>query len=333
MPVVRQNDKTACGIHTILNAWTLALGLLPAADRRDLPKVFYTQATELINLALVGCVDLYAIYSFMKAWAFVRADRPISRTMNLGMGGWTMHMESYVTLDRHYSTLLDAENIALTMVQSVTNSTTTGIGANPSHTGSSSPARKVPYSREELQGLLHSLELPVDEDLNTKLYDALGKLLKAGLIRFLRTPPSTPTPPSKPPLPEEEQEMADELKANGIDLQSPSNPHMIRSLYLTWKEHISHEQKTGPQGENGHEQANEEDAPAEEGAQGSTTNEKGKGKKKEGHNLQVNRVELPLSPTKALLKQLSKPVRRGTRSSVKRTSNRISKRPSKNSAR
>lgn len=324
MPVVRQTDKTSCGIHTILNAWALALGLLPAPDRKPpLPLSFYKQATELINLALAGCVDLYAIYSFLRASAFVRLDRPISRIMNLGMGGWTMHMESYVTLMYHYSTLLDAENIALTMVQSATNSNTTGTGAGPSHMGSSSPAQTVPYSQGELQGLLHSLELPVDEDMNTKFHDALGKLLNAGLIHFTRTGPSTPTQPSKPPLSEEEQKMADELEANGIDLQSPNNPHMIRSLYLTWQEHVSQEQKTGQQGEDGHEQANGEEAPAEEGAQGSSRNEKGNGKEKEDYNLQVNRVELPPFPMKTVLKQLSKPVRRRTRPSVKRTSNRI----------
>lgn len=71
--LVADQEKTTCGIHTILNAWTRALGLGypwtpsdfmvdPYLRFRDL---FYTDAATIINLALGGQLSSAEIFRFL----------------------------------------------------------------------------------------------------------------------------------------------------------------------------------------------------------------------------------------------------------------------------
>lgn len=77
---IRQAGNWECGIHTILHAWTLALGLqLPqnTAERRNLPTGvgnFLDNATQMIRLAVLGHLDSAIIEAFLKCFGFAAMD-------------------------------------------------------------------------------------------------------------------------------------------------------------------------------------------------------------------------------------------------------------------
>lgn len=74
---VAQQDTDMCGIHSILNAWTLALGLQPPvqppspwARKRDRNE-FYRDAARLISCAVHGEVSTDLIMAFFRCWNFL----------------------------------------------------------------------------------------------------------------------------------------------------------------------------------------------------------------------------------------------------------------------
>lgn len=63
--VTQQMDGWACGLHTILNAWILALGLLPRSHwDADQPTVM-RELIELIELACYGALDWFMLVSWL----------------------------------------------------------------------------------------------------------------------------------------------------------------------------------------------------------------------------------------------------------------------------
>ncbi|KIW06039.1 uncharacterized protein PV09_03215 [Verruconis gallopava] len=73
--VAQQGNGWACGLHTILNAWTVAMNLVPNPNFRVLERGseashFYTQAAEVVNLVVAGHADSDLIYSYLVGYGF-----------------------------------------------------------------------------------------------------------------------------------------------------------------------------------------------------------------------------------------------------------------------
>lgn len=64
---------SSCGIHTILNAWVIAMGLEPALNvDRKLRDDDYTRCVAVINMALKGQADFWLIYFFLKDVRYIK---------------------------------------------------------------------------------------------------------------------------------------------------------------------------------------------------------------------------------------------------------------------
>lgn len=71
--VTHQEDSISCGIHTILNAWIIAAGLtLANPPPQTLSASFNAEATKLINLALAGHLNFWALYAFLRCYGLVQ---------------------------------------------------------------------------------------------------------------------------------------------------------------------------------------------------------------------------------------------------------------------
>lgn len=70
-PVAQQLVDWACGYHTILNAWVIALGLNLSPDFIPETK-FYEEARQLVILALGGFLDYRIAYAFLLCREFVQ---------------------------------------------------------------------------------------------------------------------------------------------------------------------------------------------------------------------------------------------------------------------
>lgn len=68
-----QSNGWACGVHTILNAWTIAMGLSLNRNERMNP-AFYQDAVDIINLAVEGYMDYGTIHAFLLYYRFVLND-------------------------------------------------------------------------------------------------------------------------------------------------------------------------------------------------------------------------------------------------------------------
>ncbi|KAB2570209.1 hypothetical protein DBV05_g11132 [Lasiodiplodia theobromae] len=79
VPVLHQGEE-ACGIHVILNAWTLALGLQPYDHPKNMYfDEFYDDAARLISCAVHGEVSSDLIMAFFRCWDFL--DDPDSEPL------------------------------------------------------------------------------------------------------------------------------------------------------------------------------------------------------------------------------------------------------------
>jgi len=76
-PARRQVNGWACGVHVILNAWALALGLQIRSTGCHLGNGFYQQAVEIINLAMLGRMNSDTIRNFLACWEFITADSQV----------------------------------------------------------------------------------------------------------------------------------------------------------------------------------------------------------------------------------------------------------------
>lgn len=86
----QQANHWACGLHTVLNAWALALGLLPSKNGA-FGQNFYKEAVRLINMAVSGHMDSRTIHAFFLHYDFVTrvdgedipADRRFANTFRV----------------------------------------------------------------------------------------------------------------------------------------------------------------------------------------------------------------------------------------------------------
>ncbi|KAJ4368013.1 hypothetical protein N0V83_006368 [Neocucurbitaria cava] len=89
IPVSQQPSDNECGYYTILNAWTLALGLLPNPNiHHDWNDQFFSDVNNLVHLARLGRADWKLIYSFLRCRGFandghVPRDRQFTATREL----------------------------------------------------------------------------------------------------------------------------------------------------------------------------------------------------------------------------------------------------------
>lgn len=84
----QQMDTTSCGMHAILNAWTIALGLQLSQQNTMTYGRYMTDfrpnAARLINYALEGRVDSGTIEAFLRCYGYINGGAPVpaERTFN-----------------------------------------------------------------------------------------------------------------------------------------------------------------------------------------------------------------------------------------------------------
>jgi hypothetical protein len=72
IPVSQQPTDNECGYYTILNGWTLALGLLPDPNAvLDWSDEFFNDLRDVVHLARIGRADYSMIETFLKCRRFV----------------------------------------------------------------------------------------------------------------------------------------------------------------------------------------------------------------------------------------------------------------------
>lgn len=83
------NIAQACGLHTILMAWAILLGIsLYEQEIRGgtLPEqAFLTLGTEIVNLAIAGCMDSHTIQAFLNVSGMVIEQDVDDRSIRLGV--------------------------------------------------------------------------------------------------------------------------------------------------------------------------------------------------------------------------------------------------------
>ncbi|KAF2728299.1 hypothetical protein EJ04DRAFT_591893 [Polyplosphaeria fusca] len=72
--VPRQTKQYACGLHTIVNAWILALGLMPETKAPFDEEKTYLDLRYQIKSALAGLVDWSTVYAYLRCKRLVRRD-------------------------------------------------------------------------------------------------------------------------------------------------------------------------------------------------------------------------------------------------------------------
>ncbi|KAF2020092.1 hypothetical protein BU24DRAFT_489925 [Aaosphaeria arxii CBS 175.79] len=65
--VPRQSNGWACGVHTVLNAWILVLGLRINQDKYEYEEEMYEEAIDLMQLAVSGLLDWKTLASWLIA--------------------------------------------------------------------------------------------------------------------------------------------------------------------------------------------------------------------------------------------------------------------------
>ena len=81
--VPEQQEGNTCGLHTVLSAWAVMLGipiynsLQRRATRANAD--LYQQGLEIVNLALAGCMDSRTIQAFLNVHGFSIAQNPDSQ--------------------------------------------------------------------------------------------------------------------------------------------------------------------------------------------------------------------------------------------------------------
>jgi hypothetical protein len=91
LPSAHQPSDDECGYYTILNAWSLALGLQPNPDAHpDWDDLFFRDLQDVLHLARIGRADWRLIYSFLRCRDFVR--------------------EGYVPRDRQFEATTEVRN-------------------------------------------------------------------------------------------------------------------------------------------------------------------------------------------------------------------------------
>lgn len=85
--VSRQDGAWTCGVHTVLNAWCIAMNLLPNPDfvaGREDDTHFYDTAVRIINLAVRGFADSSLIYAFLVGHGFALPNKVRSQCPSSG---------------------------------------------------------------------------------------------------------------------------------------------------------------------------------------------------------------------------------------------------------
>jgi hypothetical protein len=72
VPVSQQPSDSECGYYTILNGWSLALGLTPNPSANiEWTDRFYSELQDVIHLARIGQADWSLIYNFLRCYNFI----------------------------------------------------------------------------------------------------------------------------------------------------------------------------------------------------------------------------------------------------------------------
>ncbi|KAJ9644618.1 hypothetical protein H2199_003581 [Coniosporium tulheliwenetii] len=95
-----QQNGDACGIHTILNAWSFAFGSqlntrFVATDK------FYKLAAEVIDLAIAGHIDFWTIYAFLKSFKYILGDYDMAKGRHFPVTRGFRILQDLTDLHRH----------------------------------------------------------------------------------------------------------------------------------------------------------------------------------------------------------------------------------------
>ncbi|CAN9132980.1 unnamed protein product [Alternaria alternata] len=102
VPVSQQPSDCECGYYTIMNGWTLALGLTPNPNANiEWTDRFYGDLQDVIHLARIGRADWSLIYRFLVCYGFVlsgevSADRRFTHTTALLDEGSVEEAREYI---------------------------------------------------------------------------------------------------------------------------------------------------------------------------------------------------------------------------------------------
>ena len=106
--VPHQISENSCGIHAILHAWAYMLGL-PALDSDtrlngktytpEEESKFINDALRMINLALVGHMDLYTIQAFFNYYGFCQLQDPNDRSVQQPETTFTATMNGKILME------------------------------------------------------------------------------------------------------------------------------------------------------------------------------------------------------------------------------------------
>jgi len=104
----REGDGLSCGLHTILNAWTVMLQPLTINPDFVANMDFYEYTAKVVNLALGGHIGLHTIRKFLVCTKFATipdGNAPVSVGMER-----TLRIQDDVALEAYYQSALAREN-------------------------------------------------------------------------------------------------------------------------------------------------------------------------------------------------------------------------------
>lgn len=156
----QQEGGWQCGVHTILNAWTVAMNLLPNPrfqHNPENPKDFYNLAINTINLVVAGLANSDLIYTFLVGYAYALPSKTRDQCPSFGRLDDIHRISSISDLDEHIN---EAHQNALDGFEQNTppgpgNSDNKGKApAHPAGIRGSGP------STAQVRGQLHQQQLP-----------------------------------------------------------------------------------------------------------------------------------------------------------------------------
>ena len=83
-----QECENTCGFYMILNAWCILLGIpISKTPKRrahvDKYRSFLQEGREIMNLALMGCMDAITVQAFMNVWGYSEKQDPNATVQNV----------------------------------------------------------------------------------------------------------------------------------------------------------------------------------------------------------------------------------------------------------
>lgn len=97
IPSPHQEGGNTCGFYMILNAWCVMLGIpiCETSERRGdkyKQRQFLADGREIINLALMGCMDAITVQAFLNVWGYSQ-DQPLEDVVRHKVRAEAMNIE------------------------------------------------------------------------------------------------------------------------------------------------------------------------------------------------------------------------------------------------